>query len=208
MSTSPSDLPPTLRLVHEDVVGERDRLRSARAAITSQLGPLPASAGIVIGLIGGLDHRVEHGFLIAAGVLFGLVILISVRYSRLAPYRVLRSRRVLGEQSGAERLGGSTPVKTSDKREPEPQYIGSTVDRSLEPADWLAKKIALEEQIYGPFRTNQRVGCIRCIKRFAHPSRNVTDLQSSFDVELMILNIVQGLFACIVMVLLLGIIVS
>jgi hypothetical protein len=209
MSTQPPDRLRTLKLVHEDIVGERDRLRSARAAITSQLGPLPASAGIVIGLVGSLDHRVERGFLIAAGALFGLVMLVSIRYSRLAPYRVLRARRVLRDrQSGAECPGDSMPMESGDKGEPEPWYIGSTVDRSLKPADWLTRKIALEEQIYGSLRKDQRVGLRRCIKRLACPSRNVTDLQGSFDVELTALNIVQGLFACIVIVLLIGIVAN
>ena len=40
----------TLRLVYADLINERDRLRDARRSITTQLGPLPASAGLIIGL--------------------------------------------------------------------------------------------------------------------------------------------------------------
>jgi hypothetical protein len=156
--------------------------------------------------VGGLDHRVESGFLIAAGALFVLVILVSIRYSRLAPYRVLRGRRVLCEkQSGTEYRGDSTLMKSSQLK---PWYIGSTVDRSLEPADWLKRKIALEEQIYGSLRKDQRVGLRRSIKHLTHPSRNVIDLQASFELELTALNIVQALFACIVIVLLVGIVAN
>jgi hypothetical protein len=46
-----------LSLAYQDIVTERDRLRAARAAITRQLGPLPASAGIAISLVGALAEK-------------------------------------------------------------------------------------------------------------------------------------------------------
>jgi hypothetical protein len=103
---------------------------------------------------------------------------------------------------------GALAKYPDDQGETGARYIGSTVDRPLNHADWLARKIALEEHIYGPFREDQRVGLRIRGKQLACPSRNVTNLQDSFDVELLALNLVQGLFACIVIVLLIGIVTN
>ena len=41
-----------LEKAYMDLVSERDRLPDTRASFTGRLGPLPASAAIVIGLVG------------------------------------------------------------------------------------------------------------------------------------------------------------
>jgi hypothetical protein len=41
----------TLRLVYDDVVRERDRLRDARRAVTSQLEPFPVASAVVVGVV-------------------------------------------------------------------------------------------------------------------------------------------------------------
>ena len=195
MSTPSTDVQKQLELAHEDVVAERDRLRSARAAISSRLGPLPASAGIVIGLVGGLDHRVERGFLIAAIVMFALVMLVSIRYSRLPPYRLLRARRVLPDD--AHKTAGEAPT-----------YLGSTVARQTDAALWLSRKIDLDGRIYGPLRKYQGVNFRTFLEGLRSSPPEVDDLQTAFDVELTALNVVQALYAGIVVVLVIGIVVN
>ena len=49
--------PETLRLVYDDLVHERDRLRDARRSVTSQLGPLPVASAVVVGLFGAPQRR-------------------------------------------------------------------------------------------------------------------------------------------------------
>jgi hypothetical protein len=207
VSTRPDNPLRTLELKHDDMVGERDRLRGARAAVTSQLGPLPASAGIVIGLVGSLGHGIERGFLVVAGVLFLLVMIVSIAYSRLLPYRLLRGARVLADRQpnpAAARVGAADPEQTDI----EPTYLGATVPQPSDTTDWLTRKVALEERIYGPLRQSQHVGFSRLISALVAPSRSLKNLQDSFDVERAALNLVQSLFACIVLVLLAGIIAN
>lgn len=122
-----------LEKAHEDVVNERDRLRSARAAFTSRLGPLPASAAIVIGLAGSVADKLNPLWIVEAAVLLGLLIVISAVYSGLRPYRLIRA-----EVQGDGR------------------QLGFDVERSDYEA-WLDSKIALEQSIYGPLRRRQKV---------------------------------------------------
>jgi hypothetical protein len=91
----------TLRLAYEDVVRERDRLRDARASITSQLG-LPASAGIAIGVVGALQEDVDGAWLVIASALLLVMVVTSIAFSRLAPYRKLRADRKVKVGGDAE----------------------------------------------------------------------------------------------------------
>jgi hypothetical protein len=98
MTTESGDAEPdvaTLRLIYADVIHERDRLRDARRAVTARLGPLPASAGLIIGLFAGLRQieggRAEGLVWAAFGVLC-LLTLISIAASRLRPYRSEREK--------------------------------------------------------------------------------------------------------------------
>jgi hypothetical protein len=206
VSTPDSDHRRTLELIHEDIVVERDRLRSARASITSQLGPLPASAGIVIGLVAALDHRVQRGYFIAATVLFALVILVSIRYSRLPPYRLLRGRLVLGEGEKNASPGCSERRRRGERDDAWANLICLTAAERLNAAEWLSSKVALERRIYGPPRSTQPLKLKTFFKRLTHSWAPGEHLQSYFDVELTALNVVQGLFASIVLVLLAGVI--
>jgi hypothetical protein len=113
-----------LELRDGDLSNERDRLRSARASFTSRLGPLPASAGIVIGLAGAVADHIEEWAIWAAGGVFVAIVLVSLFNSSLPPYRVLRALHA--KEDGY------------DLNDP-------TIDAKA----WLKRKIALEKAIYG-----------------------------------------------------------
>lgn len=90
----------TLRLVHADLVRERDRLRDARRAVTAQLGPFPASAGLVVGLFAALQphfhgHPTRIVLISAAVLIFALIVSVSFRGLRFKPYRELS--KITGE---------------------------------------------------------------------------------------------------------------
>ena len=75
-------------MVYEDRVRERDRLRDARREVTSRLGPMPAAAGIVLGLFAALpDHVPNRGLVWAALAVFVVMIAVSSFGIRLKPYR-------------------------------------------------------------------------------------------------------------------------
>ena len=120
-----------LENVYDDVDTERDRLRSARAGFTQRLGPLPASAGIVIGLAGAVGKDVEDGWLILAGGLFALLVFVSIVYSGLTPYRLMRAERL----SPSDRL----------------DFWRESEDLQA----WLRCKIELENDICGGLRAEQ-----------------------------------------------------
>ena len=113
----------TLRLVYADLINERDRLRDARRSITAQLGPLPASAGLIIGLFAAFGD-IESGrmtLLYGLALLpFLLVMLVSTLALRRNPYRKLTKR--------------------------EPQTAEG--DDLLPEEEWLTQRIALERRSY------------------------------------------------------------
>jgi hypothetical protein len=165
----------TLKLRYQQVLAERDRLRSARAGVTSRLGPLPASAAIVIGLAGGVAHGVDPGYLIAAAILLFVLIVFRTVYSGLSPYRILLAKK-LGIQ----------------KDQPE-RFVGTTVDSSRQ-EQWLKERICQEGGIYGQLRTQQGFTL----------TRQPNDLQEAFDVQRWVLIVVQLWFALIILVLVAG----
>jgi hypothetical protein len=144
--------------------------------VTSRLGPLPASAAIVIGLAGGVIHGVDRGYLIAAGGLFLFLIAFSAVYSFLLPYRIMLAKAV-----------------NADEYQPE-RYVTTTVDPSLRQERWLEERIRQEERIYGRLRTRQSFTLTLKPK----------DLQQAFDVERWVFVIVQVLFAAIIVELVAG----
>jgi hypothetical protein len=83
-----------LQRVYDDVVRERDRLRDARRAVTSQLGPLPAASAVIVGLFAALsddvDGRLPTVLFVLALALFLLMNVISMRAIGYKPYRELR----------------------------------------------------------------------------------------------------------------------
>jgi hypothetical protein len=119
-----------LRLTYEELQRENIRLRDARASLTGQLGPLPISAAIVAGLVSGFsvsgNASLNKPLVIIALVLFALMVLVSVGYSQLIPYRKLRDER--RPMAGEGLADGSRP------------------DRSGE-HEWYVAMIALERAI-------------------------------------------------------------
>ena len=110
-----------LKLEYDYVREENIRLREGRAALTRKLGPLPISAAIVAGLVTGLAGKVDgDAYLWSALIVFGALVVISILYSSMRPYRVLRR----------------------DKEAESPRSTDS-------PAGWYEGAIALEKAIYG-----------------------------------------------------------
>jgi hypothetical protein len=70
-----------LEKAYADLVGERDRLRDARAGFTARLGPLPAAAAIVIGLAGSAAGKANVWWIVEAAVMLALLIFVSTVYS-------------------------------------------------------------------------------------------------------------------------------
>jgi hypothetical protein len=154
----------------------------ATRAFTSRLGPLPASAAIAIGLIGSAADKVDRGWIAAAGTLFVILICVSGCYSGFAPYRLRRGKL----QGNYEPCDGNKKRKT----------LGFGYDPAVDLPTWLHGKIKLEEKICGPLPTEQKLSLRR--------SKQM-NLQDALDVERSALLLVQGLFAEIIAVLVLGI---
>jgi hypothetical protein len=155
-----------LKLEYEYVRNENIRLRDGRASLTRQLGPLPISAAIVAGLVTGFTSTVHrNAFLWIALGLFGVLVVISILYSSMKPYRVLR-------------------------REREADFPRATQS----PARWYEDAIALEEAIYGDPSDSKGL-------RTHLPTSTVKSLQDGYKRERSGLFIVQGLFALVVILL-------
>jgi hypothetical protein len=109
-----------LRLEYEYVRGENMRLRDGRGDLTRQLGPLPIGAAIVAGLVTGFTTEAnENWWLWAALIVFAVMVVVSILYSSMKPYRVLR------------------------------EEVESRPRSQSSPADWYRAAIALEKDIYG-----------------------------------------------------------
>jgi hypothetical protein len=119
----------TLELIHADLVAERDRLRDAQRTVTSQLGPIPASTSVIVGLLAavatGDGSEGDRGLVVGVALAFSVVITaLSIRWSGGQPYRELRLRAMREQE---ERLG---PEADSD------------------PVDWLQRRVDLETGLY------------------------------------------------------------
>lgn len=121
-----------LERVLEDVIAERNRLRDARGRITRELGLLPASAVVAIGLVATAAEEVARGWLIAAGALVVGMVVMGAVFGELPPYRILR----------AKKHGGPGCSFAFDRDE-------------TDPLSWLERKIDLEEKVCGPLRDEQ-----------------------------------------------------
>jgi len=87
--------PETLKFVYEDLVRERDRLRDARRAITSQLGLLPTASAVVVTVFGALSNDIHGG---QSTLLFGLalaafVVMVLIGTIAVFPPRSFRKLR-------------------------------------------------------------------------------------------------------------------
>jgi hypothetical protein len=183
----------SLRLAYDDIVRERDRLRSARASVTRQLGPLPASAGIAISVVGALaTGRVDSGWLIVALVLLVLLVVISILFSLLPPYRRLRAQ--FEDELTRETAGGQAtrPIARTGEHK-----LG--FDVNLPEELWLRHMVDLERRIYGPLCTSRRA--------FRHPF-GITNLQDGFNAERTGLYLVQLLFVALIAALVVGLLVG
>jgi hypothetical protein len=178
MATNPNSRVEILKLVLADVEKERDRLRDARASWTARLGPLPASAAVVTGIVAAAQGKVDWWWAAGAGLIFIVLLAVSVGFAGLEPYRELRK---------------------DCQGKFDPSWAGRCVGfrrHEADLAEWLLSKIKLEEHIYGP------LGERKC--RW-WPTRNVKSLGEALDSERAAANIVQGLFVAIFVVLVIGI---
>jgi hypothetical protein len=170
-----------LKQVLADVEKERDRLRNARASWTARLGPLPASAAVVTGIIAAKAGEVDWGWAAAAGLLFLMLFVVSVRYSGLKPYRELRH---------------------DCQGEFDPHWSNERIGFRLEETDvrtWLYMKIKLEERICGaPGERRSR----------RRPTKDVESLAHALNVERAAANIVYAVSLVIFVVLVVGAAVS
>jgi hypothetical protein len=119
----------TLELIYADLVDERNRLRDAQRAVTSQLGPIPASTSVIVGLLAAVATAdgSEGDRVLVVGVALGFSIAItalSILWSRGEPYRKLR-RELLDKQK---------------------KWRGPETE--LAPEDWLQRRIELETDLY------------------------------------------------------------
>jgi hypothetical protein len=170
-----------LKLVLADVEKERDRLRDARASWTARLGPLPASAAVVTGLIAARAGQLDWWWAATAGLLFVVLLAVSVGYSGLKPYRELRAclQEVLYPGWSKQKYGFRPRVDDL--------------------ATWLKMKISLEERICGaPGERRSRL----------LPTREVKSLTHALNVERAAANIVYTLTLVIFVVLVVGTAVS
>jgi hypothetical protein len=161
----------------EDVRSENQRLRTARASVTSQLGPLPISAAIVAGLVSGFsatgNAHLNHTLLIVAFAPFTLMVLVSVLYAAIKPYRKLRDK--------AER-----------QRRPA---------ASASPKQYYRDMIRIEEEVRGS-SLDQHGNPVRTLKPVL-PWRAET-LQEAFDAEWQGLFLTKALFVATIVLLLLA----
>ncbi len=91
MTDRPNNRMEVLDRVLADIERERDRLRDARASFTALLGPLPGSAGVVTGIIVSAAGRVDWQYVAATGFALAVIVIVSVSFMGLKPYRELRS---------------------------------------------------------------------------------------------------------------------
>jgi hypothetical protein len=88
------------RLTYERWLGERDRIRAARAFFARQLGPLPVFAGVSVALVGTFSEKIkDETWLWIALSVFAVMVAASILYSRMPAYRELRSYRVREEST-------------------------------------------------------------------------------------------------------------
>jgi hypothetical protein len=178
MTSNPNSRVEVLRLVLADVEHERDRLRDARASFTARLGPLPASAAVVTGIIAAAAGEVAWEYAAAAGIVFSLVVAVSVRFGGLKPYRELRS---------------------DHQRSFDPTWDERSIGFRRDETDletWLGEKIRLEEKICGdPGERRNRV----------RPVRDPGSLAEALNSERAAANLVQVLVIVIFAVLVVGI---
>ena len=161
----------TLELKLKDLQCKNERLRDARAKLTSQLGPLPISAAIVAGLVSafapGDTVTLDAGLAYAALGVFLLMVIFSAVFSGFAPYRRLRE---VVERNEAER-----------KPDPRPRPLETT-----DPVEWTERMIEIESAVRGEAALNSGTARINF---------EPLTLQDAYDQEWKALFVTKLLFA-------------
>jgi hypothetical protein len=130
----------TLELALDDLRRENVRLRDARSAVTSQLGPLPISAAVIAGLVtafpGGHPGHAQRHLTVIALAVFGVMALVSAAAGKLKPYRTLRDEHEhhqgeasptrITERAATRVLGGPAPA--ASRRPSTPEWYAAMVD--------------------------------------------------------------------------------
>jgi hypothetical protein len=169
-----------LRHKLDDLRRENERLRDARSAITSQLGPMPISAAIVAGLVSGFTvtgkAHLDRAFAIGALVAFGLMVLVSMVSSVMKPYRALRDQ--------------------AERKLPKPRDA-TNLD------EWYERAIEIEEEVRG-ISTDSH-GLEKLVRAVPLPRPGLaTDLQSACDQEWRGLFLTKTLFVAAIVLLILA----
>ena len=163
----------TLRLVHEDLVRERDRLRDARRAVTAQLGPLPAASAVVVGLFGALSNDVHGPVLTSmfgiAVAIFVVIVWLSSRAIGRSPYRLKRVQ-ALGKRG--ERL---------------PEYLAKSED------EWLLAMIDLERSSFYGTRRKDGTWTESSQDDFDAERKSLLRVQTLFAVQVILLGLMVGM---------------
>jgi hypothetical protein len=147
-ASSRDDGATTLRLSYESAIQERDRLRAARAFFARQLGPLPAVAGISVGLVAAFSERIHHrGWLWIALGLLAVMVIVSLVYSGMPAYRHLRARKERDWRAGLEKDFPAAARRAEDAK--------LSVEDMLAPAEWYAAQIRLERELSGSSKKNR-----------------------------------------------------
>ncbi|HEX3433736.1 MAG TPA: hypothetical protein VHT25_06700 [Solirubrobacteraceae bacterium] len=212
----------TLRAAYEEIAAENKRLRDARASVTRQLGPLPISAAVIAGLVsvfpGNSSQSGWHlALIVLALALFALMVVISIAFSGLAPYRELRAA-VEGEarperppQKDAPTDRPINPSEVVDSVIARVQGAQSDGEPASVEAQWLAAMIDVERQVRDRNGTARASSAERirptdlrrpvCVVRKLFVPGPVQSLQEGFNRERRGLYVVQGLFALMVVLL-------
>ena len=180
-----------LKLRFEGLQRENERLRDARSAITSQLGPLPISAAIVAGLVsgfalGGKTH-LHEGELHWALWLFGAMVLVSMLASTFRPYRKLRDKLL----TKSEKPNKDAKAKLADPEE------------ASDPKEWYRRMIALETELRGSSVRSGFRARLGAFFPIPIPFR-AKDLQSACDQEWKGLFLTKSLFVAVIVLLILA----
>jgi hypothetical protein len=211
----------TLRAAYEEIAAENHRLRDARASITRQLGPLPISAAVIAGLVsvfpGNSSQSGWHlALIVVALVLFAVMVIVSIAFSGLTPYRELRSA-VEGEERArqiaqdAPTDGPVNPSEVVDSVMARVQGAQSVSGPPSARAHWYAAMIDVERQVRDrngsarassaerirPRDLKRPVGVVR---KLLIPGP-VHSLEEGFNRERRGLYVVQSLFALMVVLL-------
>ncbi len=188
----------TLRLTYEELQKENLRLRDARGSLTGQLGPLPISAAIVAGLVSGFSvsggAHFNEWFALGALLVFVIMVIVSVNYSHLTPYRKLRDEMDITDGEAIAEQPGD----------------GRSVERA-----WYVEVIELERGVRGRWSPRERSPLsewwtqvrsrgLRSAFRGLVCPEDPRDLQAAYDVEWRGVSITKGLFAVVIVLLILA----